>query len=297
MRVGNILVPTDFSETANHAVEQACELALQTRARLHLLHVIESREGPAAVDAATGLRDYLQRLESEAEHSLALKVDVLLGNGVDVQYSTSRSSSPLEGIASKVEQIRPDLLVMGTHGRTGLERLLMGSVAEKVLRHIRVNVLTVGRRAPIVRSQNAFDRILVPVDFSEFSLRAVELAASLLSPGGELTVVHVVASPNHPSFYGAGVNRLFHMDPEMPERIRRSLLEWLERAEAAMESGAEIEIREGDVFTEITDVACGRHARLLVMGTRGLTGLDHLLLGSVTERVVRRSEIPVLTVH
>lgn len=296
MRVRHILVPTDFSETANHAVEQAVELALQTRARLHLFHVIEPRaEAPPGM--TTGLRDYLQRLESEAEHSLALKVDVLLGNKTDVQYSTARGASPFEGIASKVEEIRPDLLVMGTHGRTGLERLLMGSVAEKVLRHVRVNVLTVGRRAPIVRSKNAFDRILVPVDFSEFSRRAFELAASILAPGGELSVVHVVASPTHPSFYGAGVNRLFHMDPEMPERIRKSLGEWLGCTDVPVELEFQIEIREGDIFAEITNVARDRHMRLLVMGTRGLTGLDHLLLGSVTERVVRRSEIPVLTVH
>lgn len=294
MNVTHILVPTDFSEAANRALEQAVELVLRTRARLHLLHVVEPR-AEAAPQAVTALEDYLRLLESEAEHSLALRVDVLRGNGVEVRYSTARSASPFEGIASKVEELKPDLVVMGTHGRTGLERLLMGSVAEKVLRHVRVNVLTVGRRAPIVRSKNTFDRILVASDFSEFSRRAVELAGSILSPGGELTVVHVVASPIHPSFYAAGVNRLFYLDPEMPARIRKSLVDWLGGADSRVP--LQIEIREGDVFAEIMDVARDRRARLLVMGTRGLTGVDHLLMGSVTERVVRRSEIPVLTVH
>jgi nucleotide-binding universal stress UspA family protein len=293
MKVGHILVPTDFSETANHAVEQAVELAIHTRARLHLLHVVEPRALPTG--AVTVLVDYLRLLESEADQSLALKVEVLRGNGVDVQYSTSRASSPFSGIASKVDELKPDLLVMGTHGRTGLERLLLGSVAEKVLRHVRVNVLTLGNRATIVRSQNTFDRIVVACDFSECSRRAVELAASVLSPGGKLTVVHVVATPIHPSLYAAGVNRLFAMDPELPQRVRASLVDWL--SGASWEIARDVEIREGDVFAEILDVARDRKARLLVMGTKGLTGLDHLLLGSVTERVVRSSEIPVLTVH
>ncbi len=291
MKFTRILVPTDFSETANHAVEQAVELALRTRARLHLFHVVEPRAAAREVEAVATLSDYLGMLESEAEHSLALKVDVLRGNAIDIQYSTARGVSPFEGIAAKVEELDPDLLVMGTHGRTGLERLVLGSVAEKVLRHVRVNVLTVGTRAHVVRSQNTFERILVPSDFSECSRRAVDLAVSLLTSEGTLDVVHVVASPIHPSFYA--VNRLFDMDPEMPGRIRKSLVEWLGRTDVEVE----VEVREGDVFAEIMDVARDRNAQLVVIGTRGLTGLDRLLMGSVTERVVRHSEVPVLTVH
>jgi nucleotide-binding universal stress UspA family protein len=290
MVIERILVPTDFSETANHALEQAAELAMRTRAKLDLFHVVEPRseEFPGVVRA---LSDYLEVLEADADKSLALKVEVLRGNGVDVRYKTARGVSPFDGIAARVSEVEPDLIVMGTHGRSGIGRLLMGSVTEKVLRHVAGNLLTLSPRAPIVRSGRAFERILVPVDFSEFSKRAVRLASSLLLPGGELEIAHVVASPIHPSFYAAGITRLFQLDPEMPERIRKSLVEWVEGR------AARVHVREGDVSTEILDVASSGESQLLVMGTRGLTGLDHLLMGSVTERVVRHASLPVLAVH
>lgn len=290
MSIESILVPTDFSETANHAVEQALELALRTRAKLHLFHVIEPKvEGSTGV--AGSLRDYLQTLEADAEQSLALKVEVLRGHEIDVRYSTASQVSPFDGVARRVEEIRPDLLVMGTHGRTGLDRLVMGSVTEKVLRHVAVNVLTLNKKSSVVRAAHAFERILVPVDFSDFSRRALAAAQALRVEGGRIRVVHVVASPIHPSLYAGGITRLFQLDPGMPGRIGGNLESWLEGARA------EIDVREGDVFTELMDVAEENGSQLIVMGTRGLTGLDHLLMGSVTEKVVRRSSIPVLTVH
>jgi nucleotide-binding universal stress UspA family protein len=290
MAIETILVPTDFSEPANHAVEQAAELAIRARAKLELFHVVEptSEDSPGVVQA---LQDYLKHLEQDARKSLSLKVEVLRGNGVDVRFSTVLGVHPFEGIVAKVRETEPDLLVMGTHGRAGLGRLLMGSVTEKVLRHVSKNLLTLSPRSAIVRSGRAFERVLVPVDFSEFSKRAVRLASSLLLPGGELEVLHVVASPIHPSFYAGGITRLFQLDPEMPERIRKSLAEWLEAP------AARIHVREGDVSAEILDAAGSSGAQLLVMGTRGLSGLDHFLMGSVTERVVRHARLPVLAVH
>jgi nucleotide-binding universal stress UspA family protein len=290
MRVDSILAPTDFSDTANHAVEQAIELALRYGAELHMLHIVEAHgDSPGATSALT---DYLEKLEDDAEQSLALKVDVLRGNKVNVFYETSRDATPFDGIAKKVEQLEPDLVVMGTHGRTGLGRLVMGSVAEKVLRHVRVNQLALHKNAPIIRAKHAFERILVPVDFSEFSKRALAMAVNLLVPTGDLHVAHVVASPIHPSFYAGGITALFEVDPELPKRIHERMTEWLEGQPVAS-----IEIREGDVFAEIEDIRKTLDPQLVVMGTRGLTGLDHLLVGSVAEKMVRISEIPVLTVH
>ena len=291
MRVESILAPTDFSETANHAVEQAFELSLRYGAELYLLHVVEVRHHDSA--ALTGvLQDYLKKLEDDAEQSLALNIDVLRGNKIDVRYETSRDATPFDGIASKVRELEPDLVVMGTHGRTGLNHLLIGSVAEKVLRHVPVNLLALNKKAPLIRAARAFERILVPVDFSEFSKRALEMAVNLLVPAGELHVVHVVASPIHPSFYAGGVTQLFQVDPELPKRIHDRIGEWLEGQPVTS-----IVVREGDVYAEIEDIRKNVDPQLVVMGTRGLTGLDHLLVGSVAEKMVRISEIPVLTVH
>jgi len=291
MRVKSILAPTDFSETANHAVEQAIELSLCYGAELHLLHVVEARHHDQA--AVTGvLQDYLQKLEEDAEQSLALKVDVLRGNKVDVRYETTRDATPFDGIAEKVKELEPDLIVIGTHGRTGLTRLLMGSVVEKVLRHVPTNLLALNKKAPLIRAAHAFERILVPIDFSDFSKRAIEMAVNLLVPSGEIHVAHVVSSPIHPSFYAGGVTSLFQLDPELPQKIHERLAEWLEGQPVTS-----IVVHEGDVFAEIEDIRKNVDPQLVVMGTRGLTGLDHLLVGSVAEKMVRISEIPVLTVH
>ena len=291
MKVESILAPTDFSETANHAVEQAIELSLRYEAELHLLHVVAARDEDSS-GAASALRDYLKKLEDDAEKSLALKVDVLRGNKVVVQYETVRDTTPFDGISKRVGEVSPELIVMGTHGRTGLSRLLMGSIAEKVLRYLPANLLALNRKAPLIRANHAFERILVPVDFSDFSKRALKMAVSLLVPGGELHVAHVVASPIHPSFYAGGVTALFQVDPELPKRIHERITEWLDGQRVTS-----VEVREGDVFAEIEDIRKNVEPQLVVMGTRGLTGLDHLLVGSVAEKMVRISEIPVLTVH
>lgn len=291
MRIETILAPTDFSETANHAVEQAMELSLRYGAALHLFHVVAAHhEGSGEVTSV--LQDYLQTLEDDAQQSLALKVDVLRGNDIDVYYETSNADTPYDGIAAKAEALEPDLIVMGTHGRTGLNRLLMGSVAEKVLRHVPRGLLALNKKAPLIRASHAFERILVPVDFSEYSKRALELAVNLLVPTGELHVAHVVASPIHPSFYAGGVTQLFQLDPELPKRIQEQIAEWLEGQPVKS-----IVVREGDIYAELEDVRGAVDAQLVVMGTRGLSGLDHLLVGSVAEKMVRISDMPVLTVH
>jgi nucleotide-binding universal stress UspA family protein len=88
MRVESILASTDFSETSNHAVEQALELSLRYGAELHLLHVVEARHDEDATVASV-LKDYLKKLADDAEQFLALKVDVLRGNDIDVRYEAS----------------------------------------------------------------------------------------------------------------------------------------------------------------------------------------------------------------
>lgn len=286
MRVESILAPTDFSETANHAVQQAIELSKRYGAKLHLLHVVEAREGGGVV------KGVLKKLAADAERTLALEVDSLRGQKVDVYYETRWEETPLDGIERRTNELGPDLVVMGTHGHTGIDRLLLGSVVEKVLRHVPVNLLALNKKSPLIRAERAFERILVPVDFSEFSKRALEMAVNLLVPAGELHVVHVVASPIHPSFYAGGVTRMFEHDPELPQKIEARIEGWL-----GGQPVNSIVVREGDVFAELEAVREDVEPQLIVMGTRGLTGLDYVLVGSVTEKVVRVSAIPVLTVH
>ncbi len=178
---------------------------------------------------------------------------------------------------------------MGTHGRSGVGKLLMGSVATQVVQHAACNVVTVGRDAKVAEGAKGFDRILVPVDFADYSEKALGVAKELVSSGGKLVLQHVVSAPIHPSFYAGGVTSMFEIDPALPDRIREKL--------RALEGGAsELVVTEGNPSNEILAAAASHDVQMIVMGTRGLSGLDHVLLGSVTERVIRKAAVPVFAV-
>lgn len=289
MQFKKILFPTDFSESAHHALQQAVELSLVHKSTLFIFHaILLHSDDPQHLKAQ--LNEYLDQLENETMERLKTKSDELKGRGVAVEISTERSVSPFEAIMDKAGSIRPDLIVMGTHGRTGFGKLLLGSVAEKVLRHAPCHVMTVRQDSAIAEGDHGLRRILVPVDFTDHSHRALQVARSLLATDGSLALVHVVTNPIHPSFYAGGVTRLFQLDPELPGRIRAKLQEWLG------EHPGEVVAAEGPVHSEIMRVSQETEAQLIVIGTRGLSGVDHFLMGSVTEKVVRSSKIPVLTV-
>jgi len=269
-------------------MKQAVELAVQSRARLDVFHVVTLHsEDPTHLKGALG--DYLKDLEEEVFADLSERSDAIKRRGVSVEVSLERSVSPYEAIVDKAGSIGADLIVMGTHGRTGVGKLLMGSVAEKVVQHAPCHVMTVRREAKVAEGEAGFDTILVPVDFADYSEKAIAMASALASPNGKLIVQHVVSTPIHPSFYAGGVTRMFELDPELPARIRDKLAE-------LYDGPGELVVTEGDVAHEVLEAANKHNVQMIVMGTRGLSGLDHVLLGSVTERVSRQAGVPVLAV-
>jgi nucleotide-binding universal stress UspA family protein len=289
MKLRKILLPTDFSESAEHALRQAVALALAHKAKLHIFHaVLLHAEDPKHLQ--TVLKGYAEHVEQEARELLEAKSADLGRRGLSVDLSTTRSVSPFDAIYSEIEDAKPDLIVMGTHGRTGVGKLVLGSVAEKVVRYSPVNVLTVRKDATIFGETDPLKRVLVPIDFTDFSRRALDAAATLVSDKGSLNLVHVVASPIYPSLYAGGVSKVFEVDPELINRIRESLEQW------QGERPGEIVVTEGEPAGEILKTTERTRAELVVMGTRGVTGVDHLLMGSVSERVVRTSKVPVLIV-
>lgn len=289
MRFDTILLPTDFSETANHAEAQAVALAQRHGSRLELFHVVEPYGEPPPHMMAT-VRDYIESLELAAEKTLASKAEEIRARGVEVSYSKTHHVPPFDAISRKVASSKPDLVVIGTHGRVGFQHLVLGSVAEKLLRSVPVNVLILHVKTPPISSDRDFDSILVPVDFSEHSRHALETAFSLLADDGTLYLMHVVHSPAHPSIYPKPFTP-DKADAELTSSAQAQLDNWIDgrRAQSL--------IRVGDPSHRILEVRDEREAELIVMGTRGLSGLSHLLLGSVTDRVVRRSPVAVLTVH
>lgn len=288
MKLNRILLPTDLSKSADHAMKQAVELAAQRRAKIDVFHVVTIDEDDPA-HLKEKLEDYLDKIEAEVFEDLATRTEAIRSRGIEVEIAVGRSFLPHEAILDRVEETKPDMVVMGTHGRSGVKKLLLGSVASNVVRHASCAVMTVRPEAAIAEGESGFDRILVPVDFTDYSEKAIGAAKSFLSSKGKLVLEHVVSTPVHPSFYAGGITRMFQLDPELPNRIREKL--------ASLDVGSsDLVVSEGDVVHDILETAQAKRAQLIVMGTRGLSGLDHVLLGSVTERVLQKAPVPVLAI-
>jgi nucleotide-binding universal stress UspA family protein len=179
---------------------------------------------------------------------------------------------------------------MGTHGRGGFQKWIMGSVAEKVLRHASVDVLTLHADSPVARTEGGIGEILVATDFSDGARRALEAARRLTRAiGGSICHLHVLEARFVPQG-GEGVPALLEVSRELRAQIERALKE-----ESAGDE--KFVLVEGEVVRELDRVAEERRASLIAIGTHGLTGVRRALLGSVAEKVARYCHLPVLTVR
>lgn len=277
----HILVPTDFDEGAEHAEEFAVSLAERLGARLTLLHVLRhpayayaERTAPPLDDLAPRAQDALDAARARIARRVA-RVETALARG-----------APWEAIVEQARARGAGLIVMGTHGRRGLPRLVLGSVAEKVLRTSTVPVVTVPARPRSLGS------VLVATDFSEPAARACDLAIALASKvDARVTLVHVYAIPS--------TSYATWMTAPMTE-IERSVRAALDAAAGRLrERGAKVDValRLGVAPNEILALAREVHADLIAMGTHGHRGLSAALLGSTAERVLRAASVPVLTVR
>ncbi len=285
---GRILVPIDFSAPSDAALDYARLLARTWDSELHLLHVTGERLTPphAAADVhmePNALRQIRGRFTGE-DRPRRLKVRVV------------ERARPADAILSYARSAPADLIVMGTHGRSGLAHLVMGSVAETVVRNAPCPVLTV-HEAP--RGTARFARILVPTDFSGPSDAALDCARVLqLRFGASIHLLHVLEDEEAAGPFGAEV---FVTEP--PEaraaRLRDARERLSHRLSAADRESGQVtsEVLLGPPASTIVDYAADNVYDLIVMGTHGRTGLARLMMGSVAERVVRGAACPVITAH
>jgi nucleotide-binding universal stress UspA family protein len=286
-----ILAATDFSETAETAARLARDLAARFEARLHMLHVVVLLEDPHLEESH---RLQLEALVATADKTRREVLEHEVGEepGVEVVPHLVRGIAPGETIVEVAANAEADLIVMGTHGRRGLSHLLLGSVAERVVRTASAPVLTVRSDAEI--NTGGISRILVPHDFSDASAEAVRTAAAwATSLGAKITLLHVVEPVVYPEFYSMDtisddlMRRLVSRSEEALQRVQDDL-----GVQPAVNTRVEI----GRAADTIVAVAEPEEFDLLVMATRGLSGIEHVLLGSVAEAVLRRCRIPMLTV-
>jgi nucleotide-binding universal stress UspA family protein len=193
-----------------------------------------------------------------------------------------------------------DLLVLGSHGRSGLQRWLMGSVTERVIRQAPCPTMVVGRRAPDTAPDKPvrFENILCPVDFSDGSMLALEHAIGLAEESdAHLSVLHVIEVP--PELREHEILKDFNVDSVRAAAEADSLrrLRALIPEDARTYCTVDTAVREGAAFREILKAAAEKRADLIVMGLQGRGALDLLVFGSNTARVARGAPCPVLIVR
>lgn len=285
--IKKILFPTDFSETADAARVHAMELARRFDAQIIVLHV------------RTVYADDPQKIKEELEK--AAGEDALharmgdLGDEVEVETQVVRSVSQAGGILDFLFESKVDLVVMGTHGRSGLSRFLLGSVAEKVVRHAPCPVLTVGHVQKSYRASPHYKKILVGFDFSKNSRQAALHAAHLARRfAAQLHVLYVLEQEVRPAHYDHWTESMKKALPEI-ERDARQALEQILEGEKGVKPEIHVKVNASHTHTGIVEFAKKNEIDLIVLGTHGLSGLEHMLLGSTAERVVRLAACPVLT--
>ena len=290
LNIDTILFPTDFSDVAEGAFAHAAHLALQYNATIHVFNVV----GPDA-ENATNPMDFLSvdPAEEDAVQHVEVQTVTQERGTVPIVYAQTDSDSPADAIVDRTDEYDIDLVVMGTHGRRGMERLLSGSVSEEVVRRAPCPVFTV-----LARDENGtgpqINRVLAPVDLSDQSEQvlnhAVALAESYAAP---LDLLHVVEEAAYPNVYG--LDPLTPSLPNVQDRAREAL-ETLASEVDLRTDPVNVHVLAGNAARDIVEFAEDNAADLIVMATHGRTGLDRFLIGSVAEKVVRRAPCPVFTI-
>lgn len=263
------------------AAETAVAVAARVGAEVHPVYVLQLGRYPAEFDAE-GTDDLARRGDRATVEAAETGVDATPA----VVESDGRTH---RAILDGADRHDADCIAVGTYGRSGVDRLVLGSVAERTLRESPVPVLAV--RAGATADADV-ESVVVPTDGSEQARaaaeRAVELAATT---GATLHAVNVVDV----GVTGAAFDSAPVLD-SLEAAGERAVDAVRDRAEATGVAAVETAVPRGTPSEAVVRYAADHDADRIVMGTHGRTGLDRLVLGSVTERVVRHSEVPVLAV-
>jgi nucleotide-binding universal stress UspA family protein len=272
MRSERVLVPIDFSPASTVALDCAFTWARRFRANLILLHVLD----PHMMN------------EDQANRKLSGMVALEDHRDLNVRTVVTRGEA-LDRILSSVWEHNADLVVMGIHGRGFLDRLFLGSVTIGVLRNIEVPILTVSHATRPLR----FERILFATDLTEGSLSQMQSVLDIAQSGtSTVTLLHAVEiGLLEQSSLPMGA----YVTPDYMEEARAKMNELVATATQHNVSIKSVLV-EGMPAESILKVAEEKHAGLIVLSTAHKGMLERALLGSTSERVIRESAIPILSI-
>lgn len=282
----SILIPTDGSEGAEDAAHHGMRLANAFDATVHIVSVVDVRSyNTDLADIDRIVRQHREALEERAQEAvttleeLATKHEVAYESGIE-------HGIPNELILSYASNHNIDLIVMGTHGRTGLDRFLLGSVTERVVRTSEIPALAA--RSGTASTENGdYETLLIPTDGSSAAAAAVNHGLTIAAKSE--AAVHVLY-----------VIRTERGLPDISDPSRAEAEEAVESvAEQASARGIDVttHVQSGTPYNQIRNFVTKQGIDLVSMGTHGRSGLRRLFLGSVTEKVIRTCDAPVLTVR
>ena len=293
-----ILFATDGSQGSATAEAYACALAQSWGASLTVMSVLEFPPGMNPDYAVNRL--YLDELMKEATTKLVDLKTRAVARGISVQ-SYLATGIPSQEVLAVAQAEGTELIVVGTRGKTGLEHVLLGSTAERIIRMAPCPVLTVPigkqRTDGSSRAENpsiTLERMLVPVDFSDCSFDALEYGALIARrSNAALKLLHVL----EPVSYGLDFTLPQMAQRESSKAAVTKRLSDLVSALTSVGLASDSLMSGGLPADSILDAARAQSVDVIVMGTHGRRGLSHVLFGSVAESVLRRSSCPVLTVR
>ncbi len=291
-----ILCATDFSDFSNHTVSYGVALAREFGAQLIICHVIDLSSVAIYGEFQLDPVGQQNRIIEDANEQL----EALTGDQAVEWEPLITVGKPADEISRAVEEKDVDLVISATRGRSGIKRLILGSVTERLMLTLPCPLLVL--RSPehdLVKDPDKaikLKKILVGCDFSPDSGQAINHALSLAQEfEAELHLVHVVEAPAQPNFLKA--------EPTTPEEIQEDFRQLLSQKlkdlvpeEARHWCTPQTSILEGQPYEELAEYAESSGIDMIVMGIRGHGLVKTLFLGSTTDRVVRRAPCPVLSV-
>jgi nucleotide-binding universal stress UspA family protein len=286
VNIKTILCPVDFFPASDAAVNYAAGLAKNYEATIHLLHVI-TPIAAGAYEYAINTAEIVASMEESSMEEMNKLVAKIKEAGI-VAEPEVRIGDVYEEIKRDIEIVKPDLIVMGTHGRRGVERWFMGSTTEKLLRHSPVPLVTISAAGEKARMEPRFKRILVTTDFSDATADALAYAFSVAQENESkvvfLHVLHDVSMDVSGKYRDSLISGV------------RNQLENLVPIEATNWCDIVTRVETGVPYRMILRTIEDERPDLLVMNIHGKGILDRALLGSTAERVVRAASCPVMMI-
>ncbi len=273
-----ILVPTDFSEHANYALDLARQLAVKHGMKIKLMHVVEQPSAPYITAVSGGMHDqlgnvYVMRFIEKVKAQLEVITSELAKEDIESEYQI-KIGNPYRNISTEIKKEPCELIVMGTHGTTGIDEMLVGSNTEKVVRNAHCPVITL--KGPVTL-EGINDLVFAASYFDRGEYMALELK-------------------NLQQLFDAKIHLLTINTPSNFLSERDGMSNLLQFAKEHHLQDYTVNIYN-DLMEEegIRHFAEDRQADMIVMATHGRTGIGHLLSGSLSEQVVNHAVLPVIT--